>query len=80
MQKNIYFEQFEPHAREIAQKVNTKMKDKIYANELDRVFDIIAQLAVGERIPAADPVTVYANARYVWCGDHWEKVGEIVIK
>ena len=73
MQNNIYLEQFEPHAAEIAHKTYNKMK----AKELDYIFEGLIVALCENRNPLVKPVTVHANARYVWCADHWEKVGEI---
>lgn len=73
MQYNIYLEQFEPHAAEFAHKTHNKMK----AKELDYIFEELIASLCENRNPVVKPVTVHANARYVWCADHWEKVGEI---
>lgn len=73
MQDNIYLEQFEPHAKEIAHKVHNKIK----AKELDNIFEELIASLCENRNPVVKPVTVHANARYAWCDDHWEKVGEI---
>lgn len=73
MQDNVYLEQFEPHAKEIAHKVH----DKIKAKELDNIFEDLIVSLCENRKPTVKPVTVHANARYVWCGDHWEKAGDI---
>lgn len=73
MQDNIYLEQFEPHAAEFAHKTHNKMK----AKELDYIFEELIASLCENRNPVVKPVTVHANARYAWCDDHWEKVGEI---
>lgn len=73
MQDNIYLEQFEPHAAEIAHKTHNKMK----ANELDYIFEELIASLCENRNPVVKQVTVHSNARYVWCDDHWEKAGEI---
>ena len=73
MQDNIYLEQFEPHAAEFAHKTHNKMK----AKELDYIFEELIASLCENRNPLVKPVTVHANAHYVWCADHWEKVGEI---
>ena len=73
MQNNVYLEQFEPHAKEIAHKVHNKIK----AKELDNIFEGLIVSLCENRNPVVKPVTVHANARYVWCGNHWERVGEI---
>lgn len=73
MQDNIYLEQFEPHAAEFAHKTHNKMK----AKELDYIFEELIASLCENRNPVVKPITVYANAHYVWCDDHWEKVGEI---
>lgn len=70
MQDNIYLEQFEPHAAEIAHKVHNKIK----AKELDNIFEGLIVSLCENRNPAVKPVTVHANAHYVWCDDHWERV------
>nr|DAT81629.1 MAG TPA: hypothetical protein [Caudoviricetes sp.] len=72
MQNNIYLEQFEPHAAEFAHKTHNKMK----AKELDYIFEELIASLCENRNPVVKPITVYANAHYVWCADHWEKVGE----
>lgn len=72
MQNNIYLEQFEPHAAEFAHKTHNKMK----AKELDYIFEELIASLCENRNPVVKPVTVHANARYVWCADHWEEVGE----
>ena len=66
-------EKFEPHAAEISHKAHNKMKTK----ELDYIFETIMESLCENKAAVAKPVTVHANARYVWCGDHWERVGEI---
>lgn len=73
MQDDVYLEQFEPHAAEIAHKTHNKMK----AKELDYIFEELIASLRENRNPVVKPVTVHANARYAWCDDHWEKVGEI---
>ena len=73
MQDDVYLEQFEPHAAEIAYKTHNKMK----ATELDYIFEELIASLCENRNPVVKPVTVHANARYAWCDDHWEKVGEI---
>lgn len=73
MQDNIYLEQFEPHAAEIAHKTHNKMK----AKELDYIFEELIASLCENRNPVVKPVTVHANARYAWRDDHWEKVGDI---
>ena len=73
MQDNIYLEQFEPHAAEFTHKTHNKMK----AKELDYIFEELIASLCENRNSVVKPVTVHANARYVWCDDHWEKVGEI---
>lgn len=73
MQDTIYLEQFEPHAAEFAHKMHNKMK----AKELDYIFEELIASLCENRNPIVKPVTVHANARYAWCDDHWEKVGEI---
>ena len=73
MQDDVYLEQFVPHAKEIAHKVHNKIK----AKELDNIFEGLIVALCENRNPVVKPVTVHANARYVWCADHWEKVGEI---
>ena len=73
MQDNIYLEQFEPHAAEIAHKAHNKMKVK----ELDNIFEGLIVALCENMNPTVKQVTVHANARYAWCDDHWEKVGEI---
>lgn len=73
MQDTIYLEQFELHAAEFAHKMHNKMK----AKELDYIFEELIASLCENRNPVVKPVTVHANARYAWCDDHWEKVGEI---
>lgn len=73
MQDNIYLEQFEPHAAEFAHKTHNKTK----AKELDYIFEELIASLCENRNPLVKPVTVHANAHYVWCADHWEKVREI---
>ena len=73
MQDDVYLEQFEPHAKEIAHKVHNKIK----AKELDNIFEELISSLCENRNPIAKSVAVHANARYVWCGDHWERAGEI---
>ena len=73
MQDDVYLEQFEPHAKEIAHKVHNKIK----AKELDYIFETIMESLCENKAAVAKPVTVHTNAHYVWCGDHWERVGEI---
>ena len=73
MQDTIYLEQFESHAAEFAHKTHNKMK----AKELEYIFEELIASLCENRNPVVKPVTVHANARYAWCDDHWEKVGEI---
>lgn len=73
MQDDVYLEQFVPHAKEIAHKVHSKIK----AKELDNIFEGLIVALCENRKPDVKPVTVHANAHYVWCDDHWERVGEI---
>ena len=76
MQDNVYLEQFEPHAKEIAHKVHNKIK----AKELDNIFEGLIVFLCENRKPTVKPVTVHANARYVWCSNHWEKAEGVKIK
>ena len=73
MQDNVYLKQFEPHAKEIAHKVHNKIK----AKELDNIFESLIASLCENRKPDVKPVTVHANAHYIWFDDHWERVGEI---
>ena len=73
MQDDVYLEQFVPHAKEISHKVHNKIK----AKELDNIFEGLIVSLCENRKPTVKPVTVHANAHYVWCDDHWEKAGEI---
>ncbi len=73
MQDDVYLEQFEPHVKEIAHKAHNKMKTK----ELDYIFEELISSLCENRNPIAKPVAVHAKARYVWCGDHWERAGKI---
>ena len=73
MQDDVYLERFKPHAKEIAHKVHNKIK----AKELDDIFEGLIVSLCENRGQVAKPVTVHASARYVWCGDHWERAGEI---
>lgn len=73
MQDDVYLEQFVPHAKEIAHKVHNKIK----AKELDNIFEGLIVALCENRKPTVKPITVHANAHYVWCDNHWEKAGDI---